>query len=134
MSRQNSRRTGLRSRWNGFYRRHRNGLRTALAVVLTLTLATQCGLLWVRMLPEGSLSLSTRQETTTDNSAGAMPIRFAARNTEGLYGVAYHTDSLKEAYETTAAVWAQALEHAEQPSVVQMDTYSSALTQQLLMM
>ena len=134
MSRKNSRRTGLRSRWNGFYRRHRNGLRTALAVVLTLTLAAQCGLLWVRMLPEGSLSLPTRQETTTDNSAGAMPIRFAARNTEGLYGVAYHTDSLKEAYETTAAVWAQALEQAEQPSVVQMDAYSSALTQQLLMM
>ena len=33
MSRQNSRRTGLRSRWNGFYRRHRNGLRFIKALM-----------------------------------------------------------------------------------------------------
>lgn len=134
MSRQNSRRMRIRSRWNGFYRRHRNGLRTVLAVILTLTLVGQCGLLWARMLPESSLSLSSRRETTTDNSAGAMPIRFAARNTDGLYGVEYNTDGLKEAYEATASVWAQALEQAEEPSVMHMDTYSSALKQQQLLM
>ena len=134
MSRQKSRRTRIHSLWNGFYRRHQGGLRTVLAVVLTVTLTAQCGLLWARMLPEGSLSLSSRRETITDNSAGAMPIRFAARNPDGLYGVEYNTDGLKEAYEATAAVWAQALEQAEQPSVIPMDAYSSALEQQQLLL
>lgn len=123
----------LASRCKECYRKYRNGLRTAFAVILTLTLVVQCGLIWARMLPEDSLSLSSRQETMTDNSAGAMPIRFAARGTEGLYGVEYNTDGLQEAYEATAAVWAQALEQAEVPSAVHMDTYSKALTRQMLM-
>lgn len=124
----------LRSGWRLFYRRHQSSLRTGLTVVLALTMILQCGLLWARMIPKNTFSLSQHRQTTTDNSAGAMPIRFAARNEEGLYGVEYHADSLKNAYETTAAVWAEALEQAQQPFAAGMDNYRSALTQQLLMM
>lgn len=124
----------LHSYWHRIYHEHQSGLRTAVAIVLTLTLMVQCGLLWARMMPENMLSLSPQHETITDNSAGALPIRFAARNAEGLYGVEYHTDSLKNAYEATAAVWADALEQAQSPSAAEMDTYCNALTQPLLMM
>lgn len=134
MNQQKRRMMRLGSRCKEWYQKHRHALRTGAVVLLTLTLIVQCGLIWARMLPENSLSLPSRRETMTDNSAGAMPIRFAARGSDGLYGIEYNTDGLQQAYEATAAVWAQALEQAEQPSVMHMDTYRKALTKQILMM
>ncbi|MCD8355022.1 MAG: hypothetical protein LUE11_00405 [Clostridia bacterium] len=138
MNRKKTPQVWKKRRLKRFFQKHRDGLRSLLIVVLVAALAVQCGLLWSRMLPESSFSLQTffssRKEISTDNSAGAMPIRFAARSDSGLYGVEYNTDGLAEAYEATADIWAQALEHAAEPSAVRMEDYRSALTRNLLLM
>lgn len=138
MNRKRSPQAWKKRRLRYFYQRHRDGLRSLLIAVLAAALVVQCGLLWSRMLPENSFSLQTffssREETSTDNSAGAMPIRFAARSDSGLYGVEYNTEGLAEAYEATADVWAQALEHAAEPSAIHMEDYRSALGRNLLLM
>ncbi|MDO4286120.1 MAG: hypothetical protein Q4C40_00175 [Eubacteriales bacterium] len=121
-----------------FIRRHSHTLRSLLIVVLVVTLAAQCWRLWSAVLPEqedNPASLSDEQkQTTTDNSAAALPIRFAARSDHGLYGVEYNTDGLEEAYEATADIWAQALERAGEPAVARMEEYRSALKNNLLLM
>ncbi|MDO4173418.1 MAG: hypothetical protein Q4D42_01520 [Eubacteriales bacterium] len=119
-------------------RAHTYALRSLLIVVLVAALAVQSWHLWSKMLPErehGASWLSSRgKQTVTDNSAAAMPIRFAARSSQGMYGVAYHTDGLQEAYEATADIWAQAFEQAQEPSAAQMEQYRSALQNNLLLM
>lgn len=130
-------------RVSGLLRTHREGLRSLLLVVLVVTLVVQSGALWSRVLTRDSIpwsglrarsAASAQAGQGTDNSAGAVPIRFAARGKDGLYGIQYNTDGLKIAYEDTADVWAQALENAENPTQSNVGQYRTALQQEMLLM
>ena len=126
----------------GWVRRHREGLHSLLLVLLVAALIGQCGLLWGRVLtldsmPAGARTLLaslTQREQTTDNSAAALPIRFAARSGDGLYGIQYNADGLADAYESTADIWAQAWSHAGELTPATAAQYRSALRQTMLLM
>lgn len=123
------------ARW---FARHKEMWRNGILVVLVAAIPVQGALLWRQALPQVTLSLpqwmTASNQTETDAAAGAMPIRFASRSKNGVYGAEYNTDSVKQAYEQTADVWMQALSHAAKPHPTTMETYSQALKQQLLMM
>lgn len=123
------------ARW---FARHKEILRSGVVVVLVAAIPVQGVLLWRQVLPQHTLSLpqwlTASEQTQTDESAGAMPIRFASRSKNGVYGVEYNTDGVQQAYEQTADVWMQALSQAAKPHTTTMETYSRALKQQLLMM
>ncbi|WP_432617320.1 hypothetical protein, partial [Butyricicoccus sp.] len=123
------------ARW---FARHKEMWRNGILVVLVAAIPVQGVLLWRQVLPQHTLSLpqwlTASDQTETDAAAGTMPIRFASRSKNGVYGVEYSTDGVKQAYEQTADAWAQALTHAEKPHPTNMETYSQALKQQLLMM
>ncbi len=126
----------------GWFRRHREGLRSLLIVVLVAALIGQSGLLWSHVLEKDKmpapirslLSLFASSEQTTDNAAAALPIRFAARGDDGLYGIQYNADGLEDAYETTADVWAQAWENADALTLSDNAAYREALRQEMLLM
>lgn len=121
-----------------WFSRHKEILRNSILVVLVAAIPVQGLLLWRQILPQHTLSLpqwlTASDETETDAAAGAMPIRFAARSKNGVYGVEYNTDGVQQAYEQTADVWTQALSQTAKPYTTTMEAYSKALKQQLLMM
>lgn len=123
------------ARW---FARHKELLRNGVLVVLVAAVPVQGVLLWRQVLPQHTFSLpqwlTASDQTETDAAAGAMPIRFASRSKNGVYGVEYNTDGVKQAYEQTADVWTQALSRAAKPYPTTMETYSKALSSQLLMM
>lgn len=139
-------RRGLRNavrRMRGALHAHHVGLQRIVLVLLATGVLVQAGALWACVLTRDSIpwdSLRTRLSTSahsgrdTDNSACALPVRFAARGTDGLYGIQYNTEGLKTAYEQTADVWAQAYEHAGEPVIAASAQYRAALHGQLLMM
>ncbi len=127
----------------GVLHTYREEIRSVLLVLLAAGVVVQSGQLWSRVLTRESIpwdGLRTRlaaqkqEEQNTDNSAGALPIRFAARGADGLYGIQYNTEGLKMAYEQTADVWAQACENAAEPVVIDAGEYRELLRQQMMMM
>ena len=131
----NRRTRRAKTRW---FARHKYLLRTGVLVVLLAAIPVQSVLLWREVLPQHTLSLPhwllSSEQTQTDDAAGTMPIRFASRSQNGVFGVEYNTDGVKQAYEQTADVWMQALSHASKPYTTTMETYSRALSNQILMM
>lgn len=121
-----------------WFARHKHLLRNGVLVVLLAAIPVQSVLLWREVLPQHTLSLPhwllSSEQTQTDDAAGTMPIRFASRSKNGVFGVEYNMDGVKQAYEQTADVWMQALSHASKPYTTTMETYSRALSNQLLMM
>lgn len=124
-------------------RAHRAGVQRIVLVLLAAGVLVQVSALWSCVLTRDSipwnwlrtqLSSSAYSGRDTDNSACAMPVRFAARGKHGLYGIQYNTEGLKTAYEQTADVWAQAYENAEEPVVAASAQYRTALRGQMLMM
>ena len=127
-------------RW---FRVHQEAWRNTLIVVLVVGILVQGGLLWSRVLTRDSIpwnglrirvTASAKDATETDNEAAAMPIRFAARSADGMYGIQYNTEGLRTAYEETADIWAQALEHAEESAAASAADYRAALQGELLLM
>lgn len=127
-------------RWFGI---HREAFRNVLLVVLVAGIIVQSGLLWSQVLTQDSipwsglrarLTASASRVAETDNEAAALPIRFAVRSADGMYGIQYNTDGLRTAYEETADIWAQALEHAAQPVPVSTADYRAALQGELMLM
>ena len=117
-------------------RAHREGVRTAVLVLLAAGVLVQAGALWARVLTRESipwdgvrswLAEADYGEPDTDNSACALPVRFAARGKTGLYGIQYNTEGLKAAYEQTADVWAQAYQNAAQAAPATSAQYREAL-------
>ena len=131
----NRRTRRAKTRW---FARHKHLLRNGVLVVLLAAIPVQSVLLWREVLPQHTLSLPhwllSSEQTQTDDAAGTMPIRFASRSKNGVFGVEYNMDGVKQAYEQTADVWMQALSHASKPYTTTMETYSRALSNQLLMM
>ena len=131
----NRRTRRAKTRW---FARHKHLLRNGVLVVLLTAIPVQSVLLWREVLPQHTLSLPhwllSSEQTQTDDAAGTMPIRFASRSKNGVFGVEYNMDGVKQAYEQTADVWMQALSHASKPYTTTMETYSRALSNQLLMM
>ena len=92
-------RRGLRNavrRMRGALHAHHVGLQRIVLVLLATGVLVQAGALWACVLTRDSIpwdSLRTRLSTSahsgrdTDNSACALPVRFAARGTDGLYGI-----------------------------------------------
>ncbi len=124
-------------------RAHRETLRNLVLILLAIGVLVQAGALWSRVLTRDSIPWSSlrtwlvssgRSEQDTDTSACALPVRFAARGGDGLYGIQYNTEGLKTAYEQTADVWAQAYENVEEPSVGTFAQYRDALRGRLLLM
>lgn len=124
-------------------RAHREGVRTAVLVLLAAGVLVQAGALWARVLTRESipwdgvrswLAEADYGEPDTDNSACALPVRFAARGKTGLYGIQYNTEGLKAAYEQTADVWAQAYQNAAEAAPATSAQYREALRGQLLLM
>lgn len=124
-------------------RRHREGLRSLLLVLLVCALIGQSGALWLRVMTRSNTSnglLQTavtelfQQEIETDNTTAALPIRFAVRGENGLYGIQYNTDGLKTAYETTADVWAQAWKQMDDWKPATLEEYRTALQQNMMLM
>lgn len=122
---------------------HREAWRNALIVVLVVGMMVQCGLLWSQVLTRDSIPWSSlRARVTasagdaveTDNEAAAMPIRFAARSADGMYGIQYNTDGLRTAYEQTADIWAQVLAQAAAPTPASTAEYRTALRGELILM
>lgn len=121
----------------------REAIRTLLLLILAAGVVIQSGLLWSHALTRDSIpwsglharfNASEPMEAGIDNNASAMPIRFAARSENGLYGTQYNIESLRTAYEETAGVWAQALSNAEQPMPANTRDYRNALKHNLLLM
>ena len=85
------------TRW---FARHKEMWRNGILVVLVAAIPVQGALLWRQALPQVTLSLpqwmTASNQTETDAAAGAMPIRFASRSKNGVYGVEYNTDSVKQ--------------------------------------
>ena len=126
-----------------WFRRHREQLKTLLIVVFIAGAAAQSAMLWARVLTRDSIpwpglrahaEASAKLSEKTDHRAGAMPVRFAVRNEEGIYGIQYNQLGLEEAYEETAAVWAQACAHTKKGTAVDTETYRRALLQPMMMM
>lgn len=122
---------------------HQEAWRNTLIVVLVTGILVQGGLLWSRVLTRDSIpwsglrmrvTASAKDATETDNEAAAMPIRFAVRSADGMYGIQYNTEGLRTAYEETADIWAQALEHAKEPAAASAADYRTALQGELLLM
>lgn len=99
----NRRTRRAKTRW---FARHKHLLRNGVLVVLLAAIPVQSVLLWREVLPQHTLSLPhwllSSEQTQTDDAAGTMPIRFASRSKNGVFGVEYNMDGVKQAYEQTA--------------------------------
>ena len=131
----------MRKHTFSFFHRHRERIKTVLLVGLIIALFVQSGILWSRGLTRESIPWDGVQiyaagnaTQKIDHRAGAMPVRFAVRNEQGLYGIQYNTDGLEMAYEETAELWAQACANAGEAVAVTDKTYRKALQQQMVMM
>lgn len=120
---------------------HRETVRNVVLVVFAAGVLIQSAMLWSYALtgsriPWYSLHTAPTAYTAheTDNSACALPVRFAARGEDGLYGIQYNAEGVKAAYEQTADVWAQAYENADEPVQGTAEQYRTALRGQMLVM